>query len=90
MSKYLVWSPFKPVVKTARFTQPSYTARMLFKSSTLRDATLKEVLKMVKRECDLCKSYPSSSARRSGTKRNVMGVNRGKLRNSVHQYFHLS
>lgn len=57
MNKYLVRSPFKPVMKTARFKQPSYTVRTLFKSPTLRE-----------RECDLlCKSYPSSSALRSGT-----------------------
>ena len=67
MNKYLMRSPFKPVMKTARFKQPSYTVRTLFKSPTLRDATLQEVLKVVKRECDLCKSYPSSSALRSGT-----------------------
>lgn len=68
MNKYLVRSPFKPVVKTARFKQPSYTARTLFKSPTLRDATLQEVVNVVKRECELiCKSYSSPSALRSGT-----------------------
>ncbi len=43
LRKYRVHSPYKRVVKTARFKQPSYTARTLFKAPILRDATLKEL-----------------------------------------------
>ena len=64
--KYLVHSPYKTIVKTTRYKQPSYTARTLFKSPTLRDATLQEVLKKVKSECNcLCSLLPAPSVLRS-------------------------
>jgi len=66
--KYLVRSPYKPVVKTTRFKQPSYTIRTLFRTPTLRDATVQEMLSTVKHECDLlCKLVPSSSILRSSS-----------------------
>lgn len=61
MRKYLVCSPYKPVVKTTRFKQLSYTIRTLFRTPTLCDATVQEMLSTVKHECDLCKLVPSSS-----------------------------
>lgn len=68
VNKYLVRSPFKPIVKTARFKRPSYTAWMLFKLPTLREATLQEVINVVKHECKVvCKNFPSPSVLRSGT-----------------------
>ena len=66
--KYLVRSPYKPIVKTTRYKQPSYTARTLFKTPTLHDATLQEVLNTVKHECDfMCKLVPSSSVLQSSS-----------------------
>ena len=66
--KYLVHSPYKPIVKTTRFKQPSYTARTLLKTPALRDATLKEVISTVKHECEImCKVVPSSSVLRSSS-----------------------
>ena len=63
--KYLVHSPYKTIVKTSD-KQPSYTACTLFKSPTLRDATLQEVLKKVSSECDcLCSLLPAPSVLRS-------------------------
>lgn len=68
MRKYLVHSPYKPMVKTTRFKQPSYTARTLFKTPTVHDATLREVLSTVKHECEsMCKVVPSSSVLRSSS-----------------------
>jgi len=66
--KYLVCSTYKPVVKTARFKQPSNTIWTLFWTPTLRDATVQEMLSTVKHECDLlCKLVPSSSILRSSS-----------------------
>ena len=67
--KYLVHSPYKPIVKTTRFKQPSYTAWTLLITPALRGATLKEVIKStVKHECEImCKVVPSSSVLRSSS-----------------------
>jgi hypothetical protein len=66
--KYLIHSPYKPMVKSARYKKPTYTARTLFKNPTLRDATLQEVINVVRRECDtMCKLTPSPSMLRSST-----------------------
>ena len=66
--KYLIHSPYKPVVKSARYKRPTYTARTLFKNPTLRDATLQEVINVVQRECDMmCKITPVPSMLRSST-----------------------
>ena len=65
--KYLIHSPYKPVVKSARYERPTYTARTLFKNPTLRDATL-QVINVVQRECDMmCKITPVPSMLRSST-----------------------
>lgn len=72
MRKYLVHSPYKPMVKSTRYKQPPYTARTLFKTPTLRDATLKEVLSTVKHECEsMCKVVPSSSVLQSSSIRDL-------------------
>lgn len=72
MRKYLVHSPYKPVVQTTRYKRPLYTARTLFKTPSLRDATLKELLNTVKHECDvMCKVVPSSSILRSSSVRSL-------------------
>lgn len=69
MRKYLVHSPYK---QTTRYKRPLYTARTLFKTPTLRDATLKELLNTVKHECDvMCKVVPSSSILRSSSVRSL-------------------
>lgn len=61
--KYLIHSPYKPMVKSARYKRPTYTARTLFS-----DATLQEVINVVQRECDMmCKLTPSPSMLRSST-----------------------
>lgn len=66
--KYLIHSPYKPMVKSARYKKPTYTARTLFKNPTLRDATLQEVINVVRRECDtMCKLIPSPSMLHSST-----------------------
>lgn len=66
--KYLIHSPYKPMVKSTRYKRPTYTARTLFKNPTLRDATLQEVINVVRRECDhMCKVTPSPSMLRSST-----------------------
>ena len=68
MREYLIHSPYKPMVKSTRYKWPMYTARTLFKNPTLRDATLQEVINVVKRECDMmCKVIPSPSMLRSST-----------------------
>ena len=59
--KYLIHSPYKPMVKSTRYKKPTYTARTLFKNQTLRDATL-QVINVIRRECDMmCKLTPSPS-----------------------------
>ena len=64
MQKYCVHSPYKRIVKSIRFKKPCYTAHTLFKS--LPNATLREVLNAVRRECEsMCKVKPSSLLRSS-------------------------
>ena len=66
--KYRIYSPYKPVVQTTRYKKPSYTARSLFKNPTLRDATLQEVVNVVRHECEsMCRLTPSPSELRSST-----------------------
>ena len=66
--KYLIHSPYKPLVKTTRYKQPAYTARTLFKSPSLREATLKEVTNAIRKECQmLCRRLPSPSLLRSSS-----------------------
>lgn len=69
--KYLINSPFKSLVKTTRFKKPKYTARTLFKSDTIRKATMQEVLRAIRNECELlCKhSSPPSHFMTSSVKR---------------------
>ena len=60
--KYRVGTPFKSVVKSTRYKKPGYAVRTLLKVPKLREATLHEVTKVVKNECnELCKIVPSPS-----------------------------
>ena len=60
-------SPYKSVVKSMRYKQPSYMARTLLKSPPLRQATLKEVVNTIKRECvSMCHRLPKPSVLRTG------------------------
>ena len=62
MRKYLIHSPFKPLVKTTRYKKPAYTARALFKSPSLQEATVKEITSTIRKECEmLCERLPSPS-----------------------------
>lgn len=64
--KYRINSPYKHVVNTTRYKRPAYTARALFKTPTLLDATLKEVASVIRHECDtLCAIVPVPSLFRS-------------------------
>ena len=64
--KYCVHSPYKHIVKSTRFKTPCYTALTLFKS--LSDATICEVLKVVRHKCEsMCNVVPSSSLLRSSS-----------------------
>lgn len=66
--KYRIQSPYKPMVKSTRYKKPLYTARTLFKSPTLREATLQEMLNVVRRECDaMCALTPLPSVLHSST-----------------------
>lgn len=66
--KYLIHSPFKPMVKTTRYKKPQYTVRTLLKSPTIRDVTIQEVIGAIKTECELlCKRVPFPSKLRSSS-----------------------
>ena len=43
LRKYLIHSPFKSLVKTARYKKLKYTVRTLFKSESMHEATMGEV-----------------------------------------------
>ena len=65
--KYLLNSPYKRVVKSMRYKEPSYMARTLLKSPPLRQATIDEVVNTVKRECtSICRLRPKPSILRTG------------------------
>ena len=72
--KYLIHSPYKPLVKTTRYKKPAYTARTLFKSPTLREAIVKE--STIRNECKvLCKRLPSLSLLRSSSFKSLLEFN---------------
>ena len=51
-----------------RYKQPGHTARVLLKSPVLRNATLKEVQNVVRRECNsICQMLPKPSLLRTGS-----------------------
>jgi len=66
--RFNIGTPFRRMVKSTRYRKPRYTARTLLNAPVLRDATLREVKTVVKRECErLCKKEPSPSYLRSGS-----------------------
>ena len=68
LRKYLIHSPFKKLVKTARYKKVKYTARTLFKSEGMHGATMGEVLRTIRTECELfCKRSPSPSQFRTSS-----------------------
>lgn len=68
LRKYLIHSPFKSLVKTARYKKLKYTARRLFKSEGMHEATMGEVLRVIRTECELlCKRAPSPSQLRTSS-----------------------
>ena len=42
--KFVVSSPYRPIVKTLCYNQPGYTARTLIKTPSIKEATLAEFL----------------------------------------------
>ena len=68
--KYLIHSPYKPLVKTTWYKQPAYTARALFKSPSLQEATLKEVTCAIRKECEM--QLPSPSLLRSSSIKSLL------------------
>ena len=63
--KYSLHSPYKQVVKTMRYKRPNYTARNILKSPSLSNATMDEIKRIVKHECEqLCKTTPTPSCLR--------------------------
>ena len=60
--RYQVTTPFRRMVKSIKYRKPQYTARTLLKAPALRDATLREVINVVKHECKtICRKSPSPS-----------------------------
>ena len=43
---YILCSPYKQIVKSARYHQMSYTARTCLRTPALKEATLQEILKV--------------------------------------------
>lgn len=65
--KYLLNSPYKSVVKSMHYKQPTYTARTLLKSPPLKQATVQEVVSTIKRECaSMCQLQPKPFILRTG------------------------
>ena len=48
------------------YKRPNYTARNVLKSPSLSNATMDEIKRVVKHECELCKTTPTPSCLRVG------------------------
>ena len=61
--KYTICSPYKSVVKSMRYKNCDYTARKIMKSGKISQATVKQVGRLVGRECRLlCKAAPNKKS----------------------------
>jgi hypothetical protein len=61
-----VRSPYKQVIKSVRFQQPSYLARTAWKASALKSSFVRVVTNAISLECkQLCRTSPSSSLLRT-------------------------
>ena len=68
MRSFNVRSPYKQVIKSVRFQQPSYLARTAWKASALKSSFVRVVTNAISLECkQLCRTSPSSSLLRTAS-----------------------
>lgn len=84
--KYKISTPFRRMVKSTRYRKPQYTARTLLKAPVLRDATVREVTNVVKRECEaLCRKKMLPSYLYTAPVQSLKEFDWGKLMHELHE-----